>query len=122
VEYTKQYPKRFTFLKGVTDAILPTLKPEYDFIFIDGDHAYEGCKQDILNCQKLLAPGGVILLDDYGVNIISAVNVDGNGNPIDDYFGVKEATDECFAKGWKRVYTDINFGNGGVAYAKAESG
>lgn len=116
-EYTKQYPKRFLFLKGMTEDILPTLKPVYDFIFIDGDHSYEGCKQDILNCQKLLAPKGLILLDDYGVHHISAVNVDGNGNPIDDYFGVMQAVDECF-KDWKRAYMNIQFGNGGVAFRK----
>lgn len=117
IEYTKQYPKRFTFLKGMTDDVLPTLKPVYDFIFIDGDHSYEGCKQDILNCQKLLTPKGVILLDDYGVGHISAVNVDGNGNPIDGHFGVKQAVDECF-KDWSQAYMNIPFGNGGVAFRR----
>lgn len=109
------YPGRFTFKQGLTDEVLPKLKQKYDLIFIDGDHAYEGCKNDILNCQKLLAPNGVILMDDYGVDY-SAVDVNDNGDPIDGHFGVKQACDECF-ENWKQVYQHINFANGGRAYA-----
>jgi predicted O-methyltransferase YrrM len=116
-EYFEKYPKRFNFIKGYTDDVLPLLAKEFDFIYIDGDHSYEGSKADMINCQKLLLTDGVILLDDYGVEHISAVNVDDNGNPIDDYFGVKQAADEVF-KGWKQVYKDIDFANGGRAYAK----
>jgi predicted O-methyltransferase YrrM len=118
VRFKDAYPDRFTFIKGLTDKVLPKLKREYDFIYIDGDHAYEGCKADILNCQKLLLPGGIILLDDCDVNFPSAVNVDDNGNPTIDMFGVGQAVDECFGD-WQRVFTEINFANGGRAYAKA---
>lgn len=35
------------------------------FIFVDGDHTYEGVKRDILGYYPLLAPGGIIVFHDY---------------------------------------------------------
>lgn len=37
-----------------------------DWIYIDGDHSYEGCLQDLENSLKIVKPGGLILGDDYG--------------------------------------------------------
>lgn len=37
-----------------------------DFIFIDGDHSYEGVKNDTEKALTMLAPGGVIMWHDYG--------------------------------------------------------
>jgi hypothetical protein len=34
-------------------------------IFVDGDHSYQGVRQDILDFYPLLAPGGVMLFHDY---------------------------------------------------------
>ncbi len=35
-------------------------------LFIDGDHSYEGCKNDILAWAPYLIPGGIIAIHDYG--------------------------------------------------------
>jgi predicted O-methyltransferase YrrM len=35
-------------------------------LFIDGDHSYEGCKNDILAWTPYLVPGGIIAIHDYG--------------------------------------------------------
>lgn len=116
------HKERYKFIEGRSEEVLPyAIKQgkKYDLIYIDGDHAYEGCKRDILLCQQLLAPGGVIVMDDYGVTRgDTAVDIDDQGRTVCDYFGVKEAADECF-KDWKQVLTHINFANGGRAYAKA---
>lgn len=37
-----------------------------DFIFIDGDHSYDGVKNDTEKAFEMLAPGGTILWHDYG--------------------------------------------------------
>lgn len=38
---------------------------EVDFAFIDGDHAYEHVKRDIVTCLDLMAPGGIISGHDF---------------------------------------------------------
>jgi hypothetical protein len=115
--YNSLFPERYTFIEGRSENVLPTLKRAYDLIFIDGNHSYEGCKADIINCIPLLKKGGVLLLDDYGITSSdTAVDLDdGSGADICAPFGVYQAADEVLAD-WKQVYTHINFANGGRAY------
>ena len=41
-------------------------KPEkLDWIYVDGDHGYEGCLADLENSLKVVKPGGLIMGDDY---------------------------------------------------------
>ena len=44
----------------------PTKNTELDWIYIDGDHSYEGCLKDLENALKVVKTGGLILGDDYG--------------------------------------------------------
>lgn len=37
----------------------------FDFIFIDGDHSFDGVLQDFANYSNLLKSGGVLVFDDY---------------------------------------------------------
>ena len=39
---------------------------ELDWIYIDGDHSYEGCLKDLENALNVVKSGGLILGDDYG--------------------------------------------------------
>lgn len=56
---------RIVILKGSSDTVLPIL-PEgfFDFIYVDGDHAYPQVRKDTVACLKLLRKGGVICGDD----------------------------------------------------------
>ncbi len=60
-----------THLRMFSHQALPQLKRIFEqdglppFMFIDGDHSYEGVRQDILNYYPLLAPGGMMLFHDY---------------------------------------------------------
>lgn len=38
---------------------------ELDWIYIDGDHSFEGCYRDLCNALKVVKKGGLILGDDY---------------------------------------------------------
>jgi len=40
---------------------------EIDFIFIDGDHSYEGIKKDWADWSKKIKPGGIIALHDTSI-------------------------------------------------------
>ncbi|MEO5953768.1 MAG: class I SAM-dependent methyltransferase [Chloroflexia bacterium] len=39
-----------------------------DFLFIDGDHTYEGVKQDWVTYSKLVRPGGLVAFHDIALN------------------------------------------------------
>ena len=48
-------------MRGRSDAVMPFLAGQrFDFIFIDGDHRYEGVKHDIAQAKRLIKPGGTI--------------------------------------------------------------
>jgi len=38
---------------------------EADFLWIDGEHSYEGCKADFNNYRQFVRPGGLIGIHDY---------------------------------------------------------
>jgi predicted O-methyltransferase YrrM len=66
----------------------------YDFVFIDADHSYEGCKADIEAWWPLVKKGGWICGHDYA-------------NPGFPEFGVKQAVDEFV----KRNKLDLELGD-----------
>lgn len=39
-------------------------KEVFDLIFVDGDHRYEGVRLDMFEAWKVLAPNGVMIMDD----------------------------------------------------------
>ena len=59
-----------------TGRVIPITKPStiarlvlgapVDLVFIDGDHRYEACKQDIELYRDLVRPGGILAGHDYG--------------------------------------------------------
>lgn len=36
-----------------------------DFLFIDGDHTYKGCRDDFLKFYPKISPGGLVIIHDY---------------------------------------------------------
>ena len=63
------------------------------FCYIDGDHGYNGVKQDFFDCDQFLEPGGFLLFDDSTVPA----------------FGVRELMPEVAATGrYKLVATNPN--------------
>lgn len=68
----KQLSGRVEHLKMLSPQAAPILKATFgrdgilpQFIFIDGNHTYEGVRQDILDYYPLLAPGGLMVFHDY---------------------------------------------------------
>ena len=53
-------------LKGSSDMMAEILKPEsFDFVYIDGDHAYVQFKKDLLNYSKMVKVNGILCGDDF---------------------------------------------------------
>ena len=62
------------------------LNEYYDIIYIDGDHSYEGVKNDLTEGYKKIKNGGYIMGHDYEMNMEKATHYYN--------FGVKRAVDE----------------------------
>lgn len=78
---------RFQFVHGDSAEMLEVIRAQgltFDWIYIDGDHEYEGVKRDTELAWPLLNEGGVMVWDDY--------------NPTDPevrrWPGVRKAIDE----------------------------
>jgi hypothetical protein len=66
----------------------------YDIIYIDGDHSYNGVKNDLINAYSKIKNGGYIMGHDYEMNMNKAKN---------SYnFGTKQAVDE-FCINYKQI-------------------
>lgn len=61
-----KYGDRWSLQLGDSSTLMSKLTDTYDYIYIDGDHTYEGVKKDLGEAPRLLAKGGVIICDDYG--------------------------------------------------------
>ena len=88
----QEFSRTVSHLKAFSYQAAPQLEETFNrsnwkpnFIFIDGDHGYEGVKQDALSYYPLLAPGGVIMFHDY----LPALN-DENRTAIFFHHGGKE--------------------------------
>lgn len=92
-----EYGKRIIKLKGKSTDVLPKLvqAKRFDFIYIDGDHSYEGAKADAELAYPLLKKGGVMIFDDYD----------------NEEFGVRRAVDEFLegAEGFKVLREDGDY-------------
>jgi hypothetical protein len=55
----------YTFIQGNSQEIAKTWLPKLNVLFIDGDHTYEGVMKDFASWFPHVAPGGMILFDDY---------------------------------------------------------
>ena len=67
--------------RGSSEAILSSMEDDcLDYIYIDGDHAYDGVRKDIELAYRVVRPGGLICLDDHYLGrwwedgIVRAVN------------------------------------------------
>lgn len=95
---------RIQICKGYSDKIVHNFNDEmFDFIYIDANHSYEGCKLDLDLYWNKLKKGGIIMGDDYHINDIDELQF--NGNKV--VFGVTKAVKE-FAKEHNKIF-DISY-------------
>jgi len=56
--------EKFTFIKDFSYNVAQGWNKPFDFIFIDGDHAYEAVRKDFEDWLPLLASGGYVSFHD----------------------------------------------------------
>lgn len=71
--YMSMFGENFHFINRnsqdeQTFKMIKEICPQFDFIFIDGDHSYEGVKRDFDLYKKLLSPRGYIAFHDIDPN------------------------------------------------------
>lgn len=64
VNNTQANPKIIP-MRGTSDAQIPELPDNLDFVYIDGDHSPAQVYKDACNVLRKLGPTGIILFDDY---------------------------------------------------------
>jgi precorrin-6B methylase 2 len=76
VAKVRQAHQQFRLLQGRSDRWLPALVEEgaaVDLLLIDGGHRFDDVFIDVHYAQKLIRPGGIMLLDDCGLSGVRAV-------------------------------------------------
>lgn len=112
----KEYNERVKVYKGYSNKVVHNFDDElFDFIYIDANHSYEACKEDIELYWNKLKKGGILMGDDYTLTPNEKMNFN-NNNKQELYFGVNQAINE-FADKHKKIinieYTgDWMYGNG----------
>ena len=65
-ELLQKFKNNIKIIKGNSNEVLKNLTNiHFDYIFIDGGHAYETVINDLMISKNLLSPSGTILCDDY---------------------------------------------------------
>ena len=90
LEVVSEFPERAIIVRNSTTEALSRVAGKVDFVFIDADHSYEACRQDIELWKGRIVPGGYLFGHDYGRA---------------RHPGVKRAVDRAFPDG---VETDVN--------------
>ena len=63
----ENFKERSVFIRGTSSYLTEIPDEFFDFIFIDGDHSYEGALKDINNSFSKIKKTGILIGDDYGV-------------------------------------------------------
>ncbi|MFA5703779.1 MAG: class I SAM-dependent methyltransferase [Advenella sp.] len=90
VSVAHKYGRRAVIVRASTEDALDYVPHSLDFVFIDADHSYDACRNDILNWRDCVKPGGILSGHDYGKM---------------SHPGVTKAVDEVFPGG---IETDVN--------------
>ena len=99
--YMSMFGENFHFINKnsqdeQTFQMIKEICPQFDFIFIDGDHSYEGVKRDFDLYKKLLSPRGYIAFHD----------IDPNHVFLNSYLNGESKTGKV-----RRFWQELNYGS-----------
>ena len=67
LQSTKKYRNRFSILRGFSHEVIKEwpVHRKIDFLWVDGDHSYEGVKRDILDWIPMVKKSSPVCFHDY---------------------------------------------------------
>jgi hypothetical protein len=68
-----EYGKKADFMPGDSAVTVPTIEGQFDLVLVDGGHDEETAYKDLVNAWPKVAPGGILILDDYGHHMYPGV-------------------------------------------------
>ena len=80
-DHTGKFAHKILPVRGYSHDVFDKVRDiteKIDFLFIDGDHSYEGCKKDVALYMPLLKSGGIIAFHDIGwaEGVVKVINDD----------------------------------------------
>lgn len=65
--YRQKVSDRIVMLSCNSEQAVASLPQQIDFIFVDGDHSYEGLYKDWMVVKQILSPGGIAAFHDTAI-------------------------------------------------------
>jgi len=82
--HTRRWQDRIQFVRRTSKDAAAYFRqggmPKFDFVFLDGDHSYDGLREDWQGWAPLIAPDGIVALHDSRSS--GSVNLEGSGSVI----------------------------------------
>jgi mannan polymerase II complex MNN10 subunit len=110
---SRKYGESFEFQKGDSIQTVPQYAADvpdakFDLIYVDGNHTYEYCKRDILNCRALAHRQTILWIDDYGGYTIYQAVHDCVKEGIIEIDHVFPSNDPCGGRCWVKAHYVFN--------------
>lgn len=113
-------------IKGSSDVITEILRLEiFDFVYIDGDHAYTQFKKDLLNYMKIVKINGILCGDDLELFSDEIDNLNAKRHCEEDFIfdpKSKKYFHPGITLGIKDVFGNVSMKNGFWAMRRAKDG
>lgn len=124
--YSSGLKKYINPIRGTSDEISKVLKPKtFDFVYIDGDHAYSQFKRDLINYSKFCKIGEIVCGDDLEL-LPSEVDLENARNHKEEDYIEDPKTGKAFHPGItlavKEFFKEVGMLNGFWAVRKTGRG
>jgi len=95
----EKFKKNIHLIKGNSNQLLKKMDmSKIDYVFLDGGHAYETVKNDLIYSYPVLKNGGTILCDDYNLSYAPGVK-----QAIDEYIDIKDLKSEILFNRFMKI-------------------
>jgi hypothetical protein len=82
------------------EGVLDLSDRSVDFVYIDGDHAFDHAMMDIIKWAPKVKQGGIVAVHDYdiaeGADVSSAVNAYTHAHHVDPWYVTRELTPTAY--------------------------